>query len=113
MATSWGSSPQLVGLLRHSEEVPGAGVGAFHGGLLAPAGDRTRWKRVVVIHRVGGRQSAWTVAHNRQLAPHENDGAGGVGPALRGRPRWHPALVNDVALHEILTQPEFVCWRVV
>src|SRR6202012_3653885 len=40
-------------------------------------------------------------------------GAGGVGPALRGRPRWHPALGNDVALHEILTQPEFICWRVV
>src|ERR1700722_685889 len=56
---------------------------------------------------------AWTVANNGHLASDEKEGAGGVRPVRRGRPRWHPAVVSDVALHEILGERVSIQGRVV
>jgi small multidrug resistance family-3 protein len=113
-APKWGSSPHLVGLLRHSEEVPGGGVDAFHGRLLAAAADGTRMRCLGGIqHRAAIPDRAWTVAHDGRLAPDEKEGAGGVRLVLRGRLRGHPAVVSDVALHEVLSERVLVAGRVV
>src|SRR5882757_950416 len=94
--------------------MPGADVGASHRGLLAAAGDRTRGPRLGVIqHRADSGERTWTVGHDGQLAPHENEGGGGVSLVLRRRPRWHPAVVSDEALHEILCERVSVQGRVV
>ena len=114
MAARRGSSPQFVGLRRHSEEVSGAGVGAFHGRLLAAAGDCTRMRCLGGIqHRAAIPNRAWAVANNGRLAPDEKEGAGGVRPVRRGRLRWHPAVVGDVALHEVLSERVLVVGGVV